>query len=120
MIYAERGNRVKEIAEQDVQKYIEQGYTITNGVGQVIQNAIPTDMASLRLAYVQNANKIKELTSVINQLKAENAQLNESIKQMNSKPKKAEVVEEPVAEESVIEEAPVESPKRARKSKIVE
>lgn len=119
MIYAERGNRVKEIAEQDVQKYIEQGYTITNGVGQVIQNAIPTDMASLRLAYVQNATKIKELTDTINQLKAENVQLNESIKQMNSKPKKAEVVEEPVAE-SAIEEAPVESPKRARKQKIVE
>ena len=72
-IYAERGNRVKTISESDIQKYVEQGYTITNGQGTVLQETVPTDVPTLRLAYKQHIDEIKRLKDEITELKAQKA-----------------------------------------------
>ena len=72
MIYAERGNKVRQIGEEDIAKYTEQGYKITDGYGNIIQDSIPNDLGVLKLAYVNNRTTIEELHKEITTLKAEN------------------------------------------------
>lgn len=72
MIYAEKGNKVKRIAEADIQKYVEQGFKITNGAGTVIQDTVPTDLASLKLAYTQH---VQQITALKQQLEDCNQQI---------------------------------------------
>ena len=72
-IYAERGNRVKLISESEIQKYGEQGYTITNGQGTVLQETVPTDVPTLKLAYKQHIDEIARLKDEIAELKAQKA-----------------------------------------------
>lgn len=113
MIYAEKGNRVKQIAEQDIQKYLEQGYSITNGAGEVIKTAVPTDLQVLKLAYTQNEevvnslkNEIKTLLTVIDDLKGQLDSANKAL---------AERVTEMTLDKEV-----VEKPARTRSKKSVE
>ena len=89
MIYAEKGNRVRQISESDVQKYVEQGYVITDGRGTVLQETIPTDLPTLRLAYKKHIEEIERLQAEIAGLKAQKA----------AKPAKAEPVVEDVADD---------------------
>ena len=71
MIYAEKGNRVKQIREDEVDKYANQGYMIKDGTGTVIKETVPTDLNTLRLAYVQHLDEIKSLKAEISNLKEE-------------------------------------------------
>ena len=71
MLYAEQGNRVRQIQESEIQRYVEQGYTITDGRGTVIKETVPTDMASLRTAYVEHTDEIKKLKAQIATLETE-------------------------------------------------
>lgn len=117
MIYAEQGNRVKVIQENEIQRYVEKGYTITDGMGTVIRETVPTDMASLRLAYVDHQKEIKELKERI-------AELESALVEAQSKKTKPvqpvqednETAEEPVADEVAeeVEEAP--KPRRGKTS----
>lgn len=110
MIYAERGNRVIAIREDSIQKYVEQGYMITDEFGNVIKNTIPVDVPNLKKAYVEH---IKEIEA----LKAENSQLKAQIAELTSKTatKKAEKPVEVVAETAEVEEAPKETKKSTAK-----
>ena len=65
MLYAERGNRVKQISEQDIQKYVEQGYVITDGRGTVIKETVPTDLSALKLEYNKHIAEIESLKKAI-------------------------------------------------------
>ena len=111
MIYAERGNRVITIKEESIQKYVEQGYTIMDETGKVIQNTIPVDTPNLKKAYVEHLREIESL-------KAENARLKAQIAELSAKPAKKEkaVVEETVAAEQVEPEV-VAEPKKKRANK---
>lgn len=71
MLLAEKGNKVKEINESQIESCVQQGYRIVNERGQVIQETVPTDLNSLKLAYKNNTETIKKL-------KAENQLLKES------------------------------------------
>lgn len=71
MLYAEKGNKVKEIDESMVQSCVEQGYRIVNEAGVVIQETIPTDMATLKLAYKQHTELIEQQKATILALEAE-------------------------------------------------
>ena len=75
MIYAEKGNRVRQINESEVQQYVEQGYKITDGRGTVLKETVPTDAMSLRLAYQKHTAEIEQLTKQVAQLTQENADL---------------------------------------------
>ena len=75
MLYAEKGNKVKEIDESMIQSCVEQGYRVVNEAGVVIQETIPTDMATLKLAYKQHTELIKEQKATILALEAELAEL---------------------------------------------
>ena len=109
IIYAERGNRVKEISEQDIDKYVEQGYQIKDESGRVIKDTIPTDPQILKTAYINSRAKIESLEAEIKALKDEVARLKESANSVRSKA--VETVSEPTVEEAV--ETPIK--KRNRK-----
>jgi len=72
MLLAEKGNKVKEINESQIEACVQQGYRIVNERGQVIQETVPTDLNSLKLAYKNNTETIKAL-------KRDNQSLKESI-----------------------------------------
>ena len=71
MIFAEKGNRVHRINEADIQTYVEQGYTITDGMGHVIKETVPTDVPTLRLEFTKKEAEIKQLEAKITELSAE-------------------------------------------------
>ena len=71
MLYAEKGNKVKEIDESMIQSCVEQGYRIVNERGVVIQDTIPTDLASLKLAYKKHEDIIQEQKATILALQSE-------------------------------------------------
>jgi hypothetical protein len=114
MIYAEQGNRIKVIQETEIQRYVEKGYTITDGRGTVIKETVPTDMATLRLAYVDHQKEIKELNARIVEL--ESALVEAQSKKTKPVQEDKQTAEEPVADEVAeeVEEAP--KPRRGRTS----
>ena len=75
MLYAEKGNKVKEIDESMIESCVEQGYKIVNEVGTVIKDSVPTDTASLKLAYRKHEETIKALEAENKALKAKIAEL---------------------------------------------
>ena len=114
MVYAEKGNKVKRIDESEIKKYAEKGFKIKNESGEVVQETIPTDVSSLRIAYKAHIDEIKALKAEIADLKA----------QLAKKPAKAtgsklldEVVAETVSEDATSEEVAEDKPKRSRKAK---
>ena len=120
MIFAERGNRVKQISEADIPKYVEQGYKITAANGAVIMDTVPTDITVLRNAYKEHVSEIKALKAQIELLTSELAKA-ETKKQ---KAEKTEDVVEPETNDEepkkalVIEEQPKTT--KSKKAKVVE
>ena len=87
--YAKRGNKVLKITEDGVERYLGQGYTITDVNGNIVKRGTPTDSTQLAVAYAKQEETIKAL-------QAENAVLKkelESVKAELGKAKKAEPVE---------------------------
>ncbi len=105
MLFAEKGNRVKRIEESEIQRYVEQGYEITDGMGTVIRETVPTDLPSLKLAYLQHKETINQLTQKVAELEAE-------LKAAKAKPTKSVA---PVEQEQPHDEE-VAKPKRSKKS----
>ena len=122
MVYATRGNRVIQIEEYNIPKYVEQGYNIINNNGAVLQGAVPTDVQVLKKSYSQHIKEIEGLKAEIASLKAE---LENAKKAVASKPKsepkveKVEVVEEakPVVESKDAIAKAEEALNRPRKSR---
>ena len=123
-IYAERGNRVKRISESEIQKYVEQGYKITNDYGEIVRESIPTDLATLRADYKKQLDEIKALKAQNEFLTTELANAKAQLALINS----ADAVSEATAEDEepktkskkalVIEEQPKQS--RSKKAKVIE
>lgn len=110
MIYAERGNRVKQISEQDIPKYIEQGYKITDEWGRVLKSTVPTDIQVLKLAYVQNQEEIATLKNRIAELEAQ-------LKAAKPSKKAEEVVPEVAAETPATSKPEIKST-RGKKTQV--
>jgi len=112
MVYAERGNKVKKIDESEIQKYAEKGFKIKDAQGKVLQETIPTDVASLRIAFKAHLDEIKALKAEIEDLKAQLAK--KSTAKASSGSKLLDEVTADKADE-VVEETVEEKPKRSRK-----
>lgn len=76
ILYAEKGNKVKEIDESMIEACVQQGYRVVDAHGRLIQDTIPTDKDTLTLAYKQNAETIKALKVENQSLKEANSALN--------------------------------------------
>ena len=70
MIYAQKGNQVTKIEENQIASLLEQGFNIIDEKGSVLHRAVPTDLLSLKRAYVDNMRRIKELEEEVKSLKA--------------------------------------------------
>ena len=93
-MYAEKGNKVIEVGESDVQRYLSQGFTITDGKGTVLQEAVPTDTQSLWQAYHKHIAEIASLKKTVAELQGKIETLETLEKAKKVEIPKAEKVEE--------------------------
>ena len=104
MIKVVKGNVVLRVDDSLLDFYVNKGYTAKTLDGEVIKEAIPTDVNSLRQAYLRSKSEIKALEEKIKSLEAELA----------SKKTQPKVATQPTVQEGepVVQE---DKPKRARK-----
>ena len=57
----QRANVILRIDDDSAQKYLNLGYNVIDEKGKVLQEAIPSDVGTLRKCYVEHLNKIAEL-----------------------------------------------------------
>lgn len=108
MIYAQKGNKQRQIAESDIQTYVEQGYKIVDGHGTVLQETVPTDLPTLKTAYKQHVVEIKAL-------KARVKELSEQVNTLSTVREKTEKEERPT-NDGLLDKEPVEKKPRTRKA----
>lgn len=73
MARVERGNVVLDIKDTEVQRYLDLGYNVVDEKGKVIKACVPTDLATLRKAYIEHTAKIAELEATIKSLQTKPA-----------------------------------------------
>lgn len=105
MIYAQKGNKLRQIAEADIDTYVAQGFKIVDEKGAVLKETVPMDIPTLRNAYATHTAEIKALRAKVAEL---TAQLNT----IKAKPVKAEKVEKPVEEVVATEAEPEKKSRR--------
>lgn len=71
MARVQRGNVVLTVKDDEVQRYLQLGYDLTNPAGEVVKSAIPTDYATLQKLYLDHIAKITELENTVAKLTAE-------------------------------------------------
>lgn len=108
MIYAESGNRVTQIKEDDIQKYVEKGCRILDEDGNVVHDAIPNDVPNLKLMFQKHVAEINDLKKQIADLEKQIADL---------KAVKKTIVTETKVADTVSDTENVEIPKQTRKRK---
>ena len=65
MARVERANVVLHVKDDEVPRYLSLGYKQTDENGNLIQEAVPHDVAALTRAYIDNKKKIAELETQI-------------------------------------------------------
>lgn len=65
MLYARKSNRVQPIKESEVQHFLNQGFNITDAVGNIIIESVPNDVVSLKAAFKRHADEIAKLKETI-------------------------------------------------------
>ena len=83
MAIVERGNVVLRIADDDIQRYLDKGYSVTDGHGNVLKQAIPNDIGELHRLVIKQQSEIESLNAKIKELT-----------EKSFKPKKSKKVEE--------------------------
>lgn len=83
MAIVERGNVVLRIADDDIQRYLDKGYSVTDGYGNVLKQAIPNDIGELQRLVIKQQSEIESLNAKIKELT-----------EKSFKPKKSKKVEE--------------------------
>lgn len=68
LVQVERGNVVLQVPEFDVQRFIDQGYNLIDGHGNIIQASVPRDLGTLQKLYMEHTEKIKTLEKTILEL----------------------------------------------------
>lgn len=71
MAIVERGNVVLEIADDDIQRYLDKGYSVTNGNGVIIQRTQMLSVGELHQIIAEKDAEIEELKKQLQELTAE-------------------------------------------------
>ena len=87
MIKVERANVVLTVPESMLDYYVSKGYTARSQTGEIIKEAIPTDLGALRKAFVEHTAEIKSLKSTIARIEAQLAEKSADIKSDDLTPK---------------------------------
>lgn len=69
----QRANVILQIDDNSAQKYLNLGYNVIDEKGQVLKEAIPSDVGTLRKCYVEHLNKIAELEAKIAKLESKSS-----------------------------------------------
>lgn len=120
MVYAERGNRVLEIPEELIQRYVDQGYKIVTKSGVVLQDTIPSDLPTLTLEYKKRLEEVKSLKAQLDNAKAEINKLNTEIEALKVAATKVEAPTTTKVEATTEPNAPATKKARSTKTKTVE
>ena len=72
-----RANVVLDVTENEVEKYLADGFDIIDDNGKVLKASVPNDVNALKKAYVEHENEIKSLKEEIERLKAQTKAVNE-------------------------------------------
>lgn len=88
MVYAQKGNKVCQIDETNIQRYLDNGYSISDSKGTVLYSAVPNDIATLKNAYIAKLSEIASLKSKIAELESNIALLTEQKTSQDEAPKK--------------------------------
>lgn len=93
--FVKRANVLLEVEDFEVDRYIDLGYNLVTENGQVLKRCIPSDLGTLKQAYINHSSKIKELEKElsikdleISQLKATISKLQEASKTVKASEKK--------------------------------
>lgn len=70
MALVERGNVVLEVEDDNVQKYIDKGFSVRDAEGNILQRALPNTVGELRKLVVAQQNEIEELQEKIKALES--------------------------------------------------
>ena len=70
MALVERGNVVLEVEDDNVQKYIDKGFSVRDAEGNILQRALPSTVGELRKLVVAQQNEIEELQGKIKALES--------------------------------------------------
>lgn len=76
MMYAKKGNRIRQVAQHEVEKYLSLGYDIVDANCNMIQASVPTDVFTLQKSYSEHIRTIEMLESENALLKAQIDSLN--------------------------------------------
>ena len=88
--YAKRANKILKITEDSLEKYIAQGYTITDMKGNVIKKGTPHDINQLTAECKAQEKEIEKLKGENAKLKEEVTALKAEIEKFKSEPISAE------------------------------
>lgn len=69
-IIVQRANVVLQIAPEQLDYYMNQGYNVIDASGNVIKAAIPRDVGTLQKAFIEHTNRIKELEQELDAIKS--------------------------------------------------
>lgn len=75
MVTVKNANVVLEIEDDEVDKYVEKGYSVLDKFGNVIKASVPTDVGTLQKAFKDHEEMIKTQAKQIESLKKENENL---------------------------------------------
>ena len=117
--YARRGNKILKVSEDYVDRYLGQGYTITDMNGNLVKKGIPHDTTALT-AEVEKQNA--EIASLKSELEAKDAtigKLNDEVASLKAtlKSTKAELDKFKSMPISAKVDEPASEPKTTRKRK---
>lgn len=65
MLYARKSNRVQPIVEADIQHFLNLGYNIIDEQGNVLLEAMPEDVISLKAAFKRHVEEIAQMKEFI-------------------------------------------------------
>lgn len=84
--YAKRGNKILKISEDYIDRYLGQGYTITDMGGNVVKKGIPHDVNALTAEVKAQAERIASLEDENARLTAELSATKAELEALKSAP----------------------------------
>lgn len=65
-----RANVILDVPEEQKQEYLAKGFDVIDASGNIVEYTTPSDLNTLKTAYVNHVKKIKDLEDEIKKLKA--------------------------------------------------
>ena len=117
--YARRGNKILKVSEDYIDRYLGQGYTITDMNGNLVKKGVPHDTTALTAEVEKQNAEIASLKSELETKDATISKLNDEVASLKTtlKSTKAELDKFKLMPISAKADEPASEPKTTRKRK---